>query len=682
MPRLLLAILLLLPALIPSTARAQVDVDNVIFMGRNALSLDDNVAAIRLFSQAIEAKPFLYRPYYYRAYAKFTLGDYLGAEADCHAALSLNPYIPELYELRGLCRIRQQRTLEAIADYTFVLSDQPRNTPARFNRALCEFEQKQYPAAGADVDTLLRTAPRFYQGYLLQAQISLAQGDTLRGIAWVDSLLTFRPVEAQAWSFKGRYALQKERYLEADSCLTRAIRYAPTDYNNYLFRALARHGRNRFGDAIADYDHTLRLVPEHFVARYNRALLHALVGNDNKALVDFDFILKAEPDNDLARYNRALLRENTGNLRGAEADLSTLIARYPAFLAGYAARARVRRNLGHTRAAASDESVVARAGLDLTFDRRPRRPVRKVRSPKDHSLDRYDRLVSDDAEGESSFGRMFADDLFGKVQNREEPLRLLPPFALTFKQSQGKGYRSEAFLPEAAALTQAFQSKGRLLFATTSPQSDSLATALLSPRQQERLATALADTALRLTTAQRLLLSSVLQRDRYDLAAARSDLDAALTARPDSTTTLLLRLQRAALETSEAKETALTPLPALAATESSGTPTGVSETLPTADARHIALADLRAALRTSPRNPHLHYNLGCLLAATPATQQEALAEFTQALSLDASFPEAYFNRGVLYLLLGDKQKAAPDLSRAGEAGIYQAYSLLKRCAAE
>ncbi|MBQ5835766.1 MAG: hypothetical protein IIW37_06895, partial [Bacteroidaceae bacterium] len=84
---------------------AQVNTENIIRMGRNAIYFDDYLAAIRFFNQAIEAKPHQYKPYYYRAYAKFTLEDYPGAEEDCTRAIDLHPYITEIYGLRGLCRI-------------------------------------------------------------------------------------------------------------------------------------------------------------------------------------------------------------------------------------------------------------------------------------------------------------------------------------------------------------------------------------------------------------------------------------------------------------------------------------------------------------------------------------------------------------------------------------------------
>ena len=40
--------------------------------------------------------------------------------------------------------------------------------------------------------------------------------------------------------------------------------------------------------------------------------------------------------------------------------------------------------------------------------------------------------------------------------------------------------------------------------------------------------------------------------------------------------------------------------------------------------------------------------------------------------------DAYFNRGVVLISLKDKEKGCIDLSRAGELGVQDAYSVIKK----
>ena len=89
------------------------------------------------------------------------------------------------------------------------------------------------------------------------------------------------------------------------------------------------------------------------------------------------------------------------------------------------------------------------------------------------------------------------------------------------------------------------------------------------------------------------------------------------------------------------------------------------------------LDKLDAAIRRSPGNPVLYYNRGCVWTAMK-NYQRALADYGEAVRLNPSFAEAYFNRGMVYIYTHSDEKGRNDLSKAGELGLYQAYSLLKQ----
>ena len=86
-------------------------------IARNALYFEDYVLSIQYFNQVINAKPYLYEPYFFRGLAKINLDDYQGAESDCDAAIQRNPFVVGAYQIRGLARIRQNKFDEAIEDY-------------------------------------------------------------------------------------------------------------------------------------------------------------------------------------------------------------------------------------------------------------------------------------------------------------------------------------------------------------------------------------------------------------------------------------------------------------------------------------------------------------------------------------------------------------------------------------
>lgn len=166
----------------------------VTYMGRNALSVDDYLTAIHYFNQAIESKPFLAAPYYYRAYAKFTLEDYRGAETDCDKSINLNPFQMEVYQLRALCRIHNNDFTGAVDDYTRVLKNKPKDQNSRYNRSLCYLQLKYYKQANKDLDYMMRTWPNYYRPYMVRAQSLLEQKDTVSALVWIDKLLEKIPV--------------------------------------------------------------------------------------------------------------------------------------------------------------------------------------------------------------------------------------------------------------------------------------------------------------------------------------------------------------------------------------------------------------------------------------------------------------------------------------------------------
>ncbi len=664
----LCALLLALLALTHPRLHAQINADIVVTMGRNALSVDDYVTAIRYFNQAIEAKPFLSQPYYYRAYAKFTLEDYAGAEADCTQSIELNPFIPEVYQLRGLCRVNLAQYTAAAADYSSVLREMPDEQGARYNRALCYLHLQDYDRADKDLDHLLHKYPGYYRTYLIKAQVALERTDTLAGLRWMDSLLVKSPGEEQAWSFKGRYALSKGEYAQADSFLTRAVTLRPQSFDNYLARAEARHALGRFALSLQDYDQVISLVPEHFVAHYNRGLLRSFTGDLNRAISDFDFVLSKEPDNTLARYNRAQLRAKTGNYRGAIADYTAIIRQYPNFTYGYSVRAECRRKTGDTRGALSDESIVARHSLDIAYGRPNRgNAIRKVRKRSDHALEQYQQLIS----SEEDTVRTIMGNLYGKVQNTEASGDLLPAFLLAFCPASPGAAASAAFVPEAARLTQADSPARKLRLTTLTATTASEAEALADEKRVGKASPAL-------TATQEALMRSAIYAARYDYNSALNEANRAV--RSDTASALAL-LQRAAILTRSIATTQSAAASAdFSAPKNPSTPQSLAAAS-NADGekpmRALALADLARAAGLSPASAACAaYNAGCLHALSGATD-EAIAAFTKAISQDPRMGEAHYNRALLLLRKGKTEEAQKDLSLAGELGVYKAYAQLK-----
>ena len=126
--------------MLPLMARGQINTDRVMTIARNALYFEDYVLSIQYFNQVINAKPYLFEPYFFRGLAKINLDDYQGAEADCDIAIEKNPFVVGAYQVRGLARIRQEKFDDAISDYRTALKYDPENLVLWHNLTLCHIQ--------------------------------------------------------------------------------------------------------------------------------------------------------------------------------------------------------------------------------------------------------------------------------------------------------------------------------------------------------------------------------------------------------------------------------------------------------------------------------------------------------------------------------------------------------------
>jgi tetratricopeptide (TPR) repeat protein len=78
-----------------------------------------------------------------------------------------------------------------------------------------------------------------------------------------------------------------------------------------------------------------------------------------------------------------------------------------------------------------------------------------------------------------------------------------------------------------------------------------------------------------------------------------------------------------------------------------------------------------------PKTAQDYYNLGTH-QARDSVYTEAIENLTKAIEIDPYFSHAYYNRGLAYLHTNEIEKSQADLSKAGELGLYSAYSLMKQ----
>ena len=455
MIRYFLSVILLYPVLL----FAQINTERVMTIARNALYFEDYVLSIQYFNQVINAKPYLYEPYFFRGLAKINLDDYQGAEADCSIAIQKNPFVVGAYQIRGLARIRQNNFDGAIDDYRTALKYDPENVVLWHNLSLCHMQKEDFEAAKEDLGKLLVIAPRYTSAYLMRGEVSLRQKDTVQALVDFEHAIELDRYDPDGWAARGIIRIQQGKYKDAENDLDQAIHLSARNAGNYINRALARFHQNNLRGAMSDYDLALDIDPNNFLGHYNRGLLRAQVGDDNRAIEDFDFVLQMEPDNMMATFNRGLLRAQTGDYRGAISDYSKVIDEYPNFVAGYYHRAEARKKIGDRKGAEQDEFILMKMQLDKRnkavasgtaasssdndiADNSSDDSDSKTRKKSDKNMENYRKIViADDSEME----RRYTSDYRGRVQNKNVVVKLEPMFALTYYEKDSEVKRAVHF---------------------------------------------------------------------------------------------------------------------------------------------------------------------------------------------------------------------------------------------
>ena len=630
---------------------AQYNTDRLLTIGRSALYYEDYVLSIQYFNQAISAKPYLYEPWFFRGVAKYYLDDFSGAESDCSEAIQRNPYVVNLYELRGLTRIQQNKFSEAISDYTRALKYDPQNRGLWHNRVLCHIQNKEYEAALAELDTMHTRWGQYARAYTMRADVYMQMKDTTLAIESLHKALDIDPYDGQTWAARSIISLSREEWDSAEVQLDHAIHLMPKHAGCRINRALARFNRNNLRGAMADYDMALDLEPNNFLGHYNRGLLRAQVGDDNRAITDFDFVLRLEPDNMMALFNRAVLLDKTGDLQGAIRDYTKVIDEYPNFWTGLEFRAACYRRLGMTAKAEKDEFTVYRARLyKHLYGTQPRLNPNQIRKRSDEDMDKYNQLVIED---EQEPDREYQNGYRGRVQNQKVELEFMPMFALSFEPQKGDVRSVRPFDRLIDDLNDRLHARTIYINSEHTVLDDASSKSYFD--YIDSLTVAIDQSKVTNKAVEMLMLRAVALATIRNFDGAIDDLSTYLQIDSSSVVALWQRAAcQARINQFQASE-------------------GTNIELQMAS----VLGDLNHALALRPSDAYLHYNRGNVYAQR-ADYQHAIEDYSAAIRQEPSLAEAYYNRGICLIKQNRQDEGIADLSKAGELGLYTAYSLIKK----
>lgn len=649
----LITFLLLLTA--PLICKAQYNTDRLIISGQIAFNNRDYVVAIQHFNNVLSAKPYLYEPWYYRGLAKLMLDDYAGAESDFSEAIKLNPYVHQIFSARAECFIRQSKYDVAIDDYEKALALSPDERGYWFNRAYCRFFLKEYEQTHQDLDYIVKRWPDLNNAYSLQTEVYLNENDTATASRWLDKTLEHNPYDGSSWSIKGRLSLQRKEWAVADSAFTKAIHYQPRVVNNYMYRAMARVSLNKLRQAMEDYDKSIDMNPNNFLSHYNRGLLRQQLGDDNRAIEDFNFVLTYEPNNILALYNRAILLDRTGDYRAAIADYSRVIETFPNFWTGLINRAACYRRLGMVAKAEMDEFRVTKARMDKRLGIQQRwspNKLREVRKMSDIDVEKYDQWVVVD---EDIVTPDYKNEYRGSIQNRMVENEYMPLFSLSYMPYAG-GVRTTQLVDHDLEKFNNDKHPQRRLYVTCKPKPISEDMTKSFFQSIDSITKAIAATHDIQSATDLLLQRAVAHVTTHNFTEAINDLNDYIHI--DSTNVLAF-WERAYCHVM---------------LNEFGASQGKEESSLRSAA---ALDDMQRALDMSENNAFLYYDIATIYAYQK-DYSKAIDLYQKAIQMNGNLAEAYYNLGLVRIFNNNRTQGIKDLSKAGELGLYDAYSIIKR----
>lgn len=684
---------------------AQINTDRVLVIGRNALYFEDYVLSIQYFNQVIKSKPWLAEPYFYRAVAKINLDDFKGAEEDCSLCLQRNPFLTQAYYARGIARQSQEKYDEAIDDYRKGLEFKPEDRQMLVNMAVAFIQKKDYNGAEKTFEELMTAHPKYSMNYLTRGAMYLEKGDTLNALADYDKAIEMDPYYAPAYGNRAILHYQMDDYKDALADLNEALRLDTRESGYYINRGLVRYQLNDLRGAMADYDQVISMDRRNLIARFNRGLLRFQVGDNNRAIEDFDVVIELEPDNYMAYYNRALLRFETGDFRGAIQDYDVVLNQYPTFLPGFVSRSEAKRKLGDNVGADRDYWAAIRMEEQAKSGQLPKNPSsasastngdkkndeseENTREQSDKNINKFNRLVVYDKEQERK--SKYQSEVRGRVQDRNVRVDLEPQFVLTYYEKadpvkklvyydkmvedfngQMALKRKLRITNEEAALTEdqiavhfasideysaeierdpnnANAYFGRAMdFMLVQDFSEAIKDFTKAIELDPSFTMAYFNRAVERYKQMEYTQSQQTSRDTYDLSGTGMNLNVGKSSQPQINGNTPVDPRSAMLKDNKR-----------------------------AYEHEQIIRDYDMVIRLNPGFVYAYFNRANLRCAQ-RDFRAAIVDYNEAIERDPEFAEAYFNRGLARLSQGDVNRGIADLSKAGELGIYNAYSIIKR----
>ena len=672
MKRILIILTLLLCGL--QAAEAQYDRDVFYFRGRNALADGKYSQAIENFNILARLDTSDYWTFFFRGIAKYNLGDIRGAQQDFDASVRINPIFTNGYHYRAITLSRFGRYDEALQDFDTAIKLRPGNIGIYFSRGVTYFLAQQFEPAVEDFDRYIKKEPKDPSAYLNRGASYLFLKDTLKAINDYNKAISLDRFEPEGFIRRGRLHAERKEFQEAIADMNHAIELDTTNTFAYFNRALMFYELKDYNSAMRDLNRVLKDEPGNALTLYNRSLIHAQVGNFEEALADMDHVISINPNNVLAYFNRASYFIEMSRWRDALEDYDKAIELYPDFAKAYMNRSYVENMLGMMQKSREDYQTA-------------QKKVREYRATNESdagsfadTTKKYSSLIALDAD----FAKKDFDNEL--LQHRDVDIRLKPLYRFILTRERDDVTYALRNRYENALLD-------RFIADSPVPMRISNEEGAGAPAIQGRLENALyGDTSagagsVRVTQSRIEFIRGLYELQNKQYNAALGSFDKAVGASSEDTAqdrysefySAFFLLNRGVLRADMIDFIASmqSNVQTLTMDDQGTTRARVSDQVTMTYDYSEAIADIEAAVALVPDIPYFYFDLGNLYCLS-SRLVESIESYDRAINLYPYMGDAYYNRGLVLIYLKDKEKGCIDLSRAGELGVADSYSVIAK----
>lgn len=637
-----------------SSSLAQYDKDVFMWRGRQALSDGKYALAIENFNVLTRLDTTDHWSFFFRGIAKYNLGDLRGADSDFNTSVRLNPVFTNGYHYRAITESRFGRYEEAFADFNKALELRPGQPGIYFSRGVTYFLAQKFEEAVKDFDWYIKREPNDPGAYLNRGASYLFLKDTVKALEDYNKAIRLDRFEPEGYIRRARIHSDKGDFELAVADLNKAIELDSENTLAHFNRALMLFEQKRYNEAMADFNKVLEHEPGNALTLYNRSLIFAQVGDFESALEDMDRVININPDNVLAHYNRAAIFSEMGRWHDALDDYDKAIELYPDFAKAYLNRSYVENMLGHTRASKEDYQTAQQ----------------KIKEYRDRSSDgsfadttkKYSSLIALDGE--------FAKEDFDNelLQHRDVDIQLKPLYR--FRLTAERENRSVALARNYEnALIDRFLEVSPTPMTISNGETDGNNSYIFTTKAEEYFAKGLQEL-------QNKQFNSALNWFDKAVSSAEEGQNKDKYARYYKAFYLMNRgvLKAEMIDFIASLEG---NVQTLSMDTEGATRARVNDRVSKTYDYSEAISDIQAALEILPDIPYLYFNLGNLQCLS-AQFVNAIENYDMAIRLYPYMGDAYFNRGLVLIYLRDEEKGCIDLSRAGELGVPDAYSVIAK----